>query len=150
MSLSAIGAKNKKPLSRKGCLKERLSPLFRWSEESSEWELSVLSARSDLSLLLSAGNALNQQGIPESQLLSCWNDVWNVWVSSLVVVVFLSLFLCFTSSALLFQAWLSDGRSVGWGGGVALGCELAATCSPPTPSPVFLPCFLWDWRGVWF
>lgn len=122
MSLSAIGAKNKKPLSRKGCLKERLSPLFRWSEESSEWELSVLSARSDLSLLLSAGNALNQQGIPESQLLSLAGMMCEMcgflrlWLLFFFHSFFAFLPPLFFSRHGLVMVGRSVGRSGGWGG----------------------------------
>lgn len=123
MSPSAIGAKNKKPLSRKGCLKERLSPLFRWSEESSEWELSVLSACSDLSLLLSAGNALNQQGIPESQLLSLAGMMCEMCgFLRLWLLFFFHSFFAFLPPLFFSRHGLvTVGRSVGGGGGWCTG-----------------------------
>ncbi len=85
---------------------------------------------------------LNQQGIPESQLLSPAGMMCEM--CGFLRLWLLFFFLCLSSSALLVKAWLSDGR---WSRGEKkiLSSELAAVCLPPTPSPVFfLSCFLWD------
>ena len=77
--------------------------------ESSERELSVLSAADVLQYEAAAlhWECLNQQGIPESQLLSPAGMMCEMCGFLRLWLLF---FFSFSSSALLFQAWLSDGR----------------------------------------
>lgn len=111
-------AKNKKPLSRKAaskivyllCLDEVRSPV-------SESYLSSLLMCSDLGLSRSALGMLKPTGDSRATAgFSCWNDVWNVWVSSLVVVFFFFLSL-FSASLPPFFFSRHGSVTVGGGGG---------------------------------
>lgn len=168
MSLSAIGLKIIKPLSRTAASKIVCCLCL-----DEEWGVQRAGVTSPPRRRVSTWGArhqecLNHQGIPESQLLSPAGMMCETcgFLHSRLLFPFLPSTHLFPlpSSFPGTAQWLSvvvvvmEGRE-GAGGErsaewavvaeAAATAAAAAACLPPTPSPVFLSCFLWDRRGVW-